>query len=87
MLGVVASKVLPVLKFGQQLSTTRNNMQQRAKGCENGRNVPLGVVGQICCVRLTGLHVTSIMFCFESLLTKIFTVHQDAPNFCVDSDL
>ena len=39
MLGVVASKVLPVLKFGQQFPTTRNSMQQRAKGCENGRNM------------------------------------------------
>ena len=39
MSGVVASKILPALKFGQQLPTTRTNMQQRTKGCENGRNM------------------------------------------------
>ena len=39
MLGVVASKVLPVIKFGQKLPTRCNNMQEREKGCENGRNM------------------------------------------------
>ena len=39
MLGVVASVLAVVCKQMQQLPTTRNNMQQNATGCANGRNM------------------------------------------------
>ena len=44
----------------------RNNIQQHATGCANGRNMQhatvLGVVGQQCCVRLhAALDVISLM--------------------------
>ena len=87
MLGVVALKVFPVLKFGQQLPTTRNNMQQRAKVVKTDATSPWELLAKFVASVCTGLPVTSIMFCFEFLLMKIFTVHEDAPNFCVDSDL
>ena len=39
-----------------RFQTLRNNIQQHARGCTNGRNmqhiIMLGVVGQQCCVRL-----------------------------------
>ena len=41
-----------------RFQTLRNNIQQHATGCANGRNMyhptMLGVVGQQCCVRLHG---------------------------------
>ena len=84
MLGVVALKVFPVLKFGQQLPTTCNNGQKVVK---TDATSPWELLAKYVASVCTGLHVTSIMFCFEFLLMKIFTVHEDAPNFCVDSDL
>ena len=39
MLGVVASMLAVVCKQMQQLPTTRNNMQQNATRCANGRNM------------------------------------------------
>ena len=39
MLGVVASVLAVVCKQMQQLPTTRNNMQQNATRCANGRNM------------------------------------------------
>ena len=36
-----------------QFQTSRNNTQQQATGCVNGRN-RLGVVARQCCVRLHG---------------------------------
>ena len=62
MLGVVSQQCYVRLHGAKSLTgfklcaATRNNIQQHATGCANGRNMQhptmLGVVGQQCCVRL-----------------------------------